>query len=677
MTPCLPAGEVTARACATFNNEADDRSPSTVSSQAASASDSLSLPTMETDGKTDMEEQSTFLPLLLITVLATVVPLLASRIRIVRLPIVVGEILAGIAIGQSGLNLVEPSPTLNFLAEFGFTFLMFLSGLEVSFGTFFTASEVGDGRPAWRRPIPLALLSFGLTISLAMLAGLGLAASGLVSNPILMGLILSTTSLGIVMPILKERRLMSSGYGQTLLITSLISDFSTLLLLSLTIAIFSRGLSLDIILFLALLGAFMTAARISRWVSSNKLLARISGELAHATAQIRVRGAFALMVIWAVLAEALGVEVILGAFLAGAILSVGGQGQESSLREKLDAIGYGFFIPIFFIMAGTRFDIRALLISPRALILVAILVLAAYLIKIIPSMVFRSLFSWRQTIAGGILLSSRLLLIIAASAIALDLGMISTSTNSAVILVAIVTCTASPILFNWILPPVRETQRRRVVILGTGRLAVLLGQRLRLSQEDVTFIGPSQAQLADLAEQGFEVCYGDPADEKVLEQAGLATARALLALTKRPEVMIEVCRVAIGNFGVPSVIARADDSAAAQSLERMGVRVVQPAMAVIMALEGALHFPAAFNLLVERGEEFDLADVRLLNRSLAGRALRQVQLPGDALVLGIQREGGMLVPHGGTVLKYGDVLMLVGSPDCIRSSREKLGSSAA
>jgi Kef-type K+ transport system membrane component KefB/Trk K+ transport system NAD-binding subunit len=622
-----------------------------------------------------MEEQSTFLPLLLITGLAVVVPLFASRIRIVRLPIVVGEILAGIAIGRSGLNLVEPSPTLNFLAEFGFTFLMFLSGLEVSFQTLFTASEVGDGRPRWKRPIPLALLSFGLTILLAMLAGLGLTSSGLTSNPILMGLILSTTSLGIVMPILKERQLMSSGFGQTLLITSLISDFSTLLLLSIAIAIISRGLSLDIILFLALLGAFMTAARISRWVSSNKIIARISGELAHATAQIHVRGAFALMVIWAVLAEALGVEVILGAFLAGAILSVGGQGQESTLREKLDAIGYGFFIPIFFIMAGTRFDLQALLLSPRSLILVTILVIAAYLIKLIPSFLFRSLFSWRETIAAGVLLSSRLSLIIAASAIALDLGIISTSTNSAVLLVAMVTCTFSPILFNRILAPTLEAKRRRVVILGTGQLAVLLGQRLRQSEEEVIFIGPDQAQLARLSEQGFDVCRGDPTDQHVLEQAGLPTARALLAVTKRPEIMSEVCRMAIGQFGVPSVIARADDSAGAQSLEQMGVRVVQPAMAVIMALEGALHFPTAFNLLVDRGEDLDLADVRLLNRSIAGRALRDVRLPGDALVLGVHRDGGMLVPHGDTVLKYGDVLMLVGSPDCIHSSRMTLGSS--
>jgi Kef-type K+ transport system membrane component KefB/Trk K+ transport system NAD-binding subunit len=623
-----------------------------------------------------MQEQSTFLPLLLITGLALVVPLLASRIRIVRLPIIVGEILAGIAIGQSGLNLVDPSPTLDFLAEFGFTFLMFLSGLEVSFQTFFTATEVGDGRPRWQRPIPLALMSFGLTILLGMLAGLGLAETGLARSPILMGLILSTTSLGIVMPILKERQLMSTGYGQTLLITSLISDFSTLLLLSLTIAVLSRGLSLDIILFLALLVAFMIATHISRWVSSNRLLARVSEELSHATSQIQVRGALALMVIWAVLAEALGVEVILGAFLAGAILSVGGQGQESPLREKLDAIGYGFFIPIFFIMAGTRFDLRALLISPQSLILVMVLIIVAYLIKLFPSLVFRSIFSWRETFAAGILLSSRLSLIIAASAIALDLGLIATSTNSAVLLVAMVTCTVSPVLFNRILAPTADEIRRRVIILGTGQLAVLLGQRLRQSEEEVTFIGPNQTQLRRLAEQGFAVCYGDPMEQHVLEQAGLRSARALLAVTKRPEIMSEVCRTAIRQFGVPSVIARADSSAGAQSLEQMGVRVVQPAMAMIMALEGALHFPSAFNLFEERGEHLDLTDVRLLNRSIAGRALRHIRLPGDALILGIHRDGGVLVPHGDTVLRHGDVLTLVGSPDCIHLSRVMLGTGS-
>jgi Kef-type K+ transport system membrane component KefB len=181
-----------------------------------------------------MAQHSPFMPLLLITLLAVVIPVLASRIRLVRLPIVVGEILAGI-IGQSGLDLVTASPTLTFLAEFGFTFLMFLSGLEISFDTLFATAEAGQEqhRPRWQHPLALAGLYFVATVLLALMIGLGLTQLGLVRHPVLLALILSTTSLGIVVPVLKERGLTTTLYGQVVLVTALLSDFVTLLLLSL------------------------------------------------------------------------------------------------------------------------------------------------------------------------------------------------------------------------------------------------------------------------------------------------------------------------------------------------------------------------------------------------------------------------------------------------------------
>ncbi len=131
---------------------------------------------------------------------------------------------------------------------------------------------------------------------------------GLVRSPILMGLILSTTSLGIVVPILKERGLTGAPYGQMLLIAALVSDFVTLLLLSLVIAVISRGISLNLLLFMVFLLIFVLAAKVSQWVNRLPLVHRAVEELSHATAQIHVRGAFALMVMWVVLAEALGVS---------------------------------------------------------------------------------------------------------------------------------------------------------------------------------------------------------------------------------------------------------------------------------------------------------------------------------------------------------------------------------
>jgi Trk K+ transport system NAD-binding subunit len=461
-------------------------------------------------------------------------------------------------------------------------------------------------------------------------------------------------------------------YGQVLLIAALISDFVTLLLLSVAITIIAQGFSLNLLLFMVLLLAFIVAARLSQWLIQLPLINRITEELSHATAQIRVRGAFALMVIWVVLAEALGVEIILGAFLAGVIVSMSSPGHGSPLREKLDAIGYGFFIPIFFISVGAEFDLEALLASPSALLLVPILIIAAYLVKILPALLFRALFSWRESLAAGVLLSSRLSLIIAASAIALDLEIITPATNSAIILVAIVTCTFSPLLFSRLLPPAKVEQREGVIILGTDPLAVLLGQRLRRLGESITFVGRDQQRLEYLSQEGFRSVSGLPEEEHVLEQAGMSQARALMAVSNAPDTLLSVCRLAEQRFKVPLIIARADDPQLALALQALGVQVIQPALAVAQALEGALHFPAAFTLLMGHEDDIELLDVPLRNPALAGRPLRQVRLPGDALALGIQRQGEVIVPHGDTVLQQDDILVLIGSPDALRDARLSL-----
>ncbi len=619
-----------------------------------------------------------FFSLLLITILAVVVPVITSRLRVLRLPLVVGEILAGIVIGQSGFNLVHRAPTLDFLAEFGFVFLMFLSGLEVSFSSL--SHSLRDGKRRFRLggPVPLAILNFLLTLLLATGIGFGLQHFGMTRSAILMGLILSTTSLGIVVPILKERGLTDSPYGQLLLVSSLVSDFATLLLLSLTIGIISHGFSVEILFFLFLFAAFLVAARIGQWAKRIPGLVRMIDELSHATAQLRVRGAFALMVILVALAQALGVELILGAFLAGAITSLLGGDDKSPLREKLDAIGYGFFVPIFFINVGANFDLSSLLSSRPALLLVPVLIVAAYLVKFIPALVFLRGNGWRKTFAAGALLSSRLSLIIAASAIALDLKLVSPAANSAVILLAIVTCTISPILFNKILPRQGSaTARGGVLILGTDQLAMLLGQRLKLVGEDVVFLGRDQAQLRHLSAIGLRSVLGDAGDPEVLRKTNIAEARGLIAVTADAALAVRVCRIAREEFNVPAIIARADDPATIAELTELKVKVVQPAMAVALALEGAFHFPSAFGMMMDQGDNVSVVDVPLQNPDFAGRSLRRLKIAGNALVVGVQRDGEVLVPNGGTVLQLRDTLMLVGKPEALQEARRQLNPSGA
>jgi Kef-type K+ transport system membrane component KefB len=619
-----------------------------------------------------VEYGSDYIVLLMIAVLALIIPLIVGRFRRVKLPIVVAEILAGIAIGRSGLNLVHTSPTLDFLAEFGFTFLMFLAGLEVSFDALQGETE-GKG---WKKPLPLAFIFFLLTLASSQVIGFALMGAGLVRDAILMGLILSTTSMGIVVPVLKERRLIATGYGQLILLAALISDFATLLLLSIQIAIVSNGFQLDLLLFLVLFAAFLAAARIGRWVGTIPLLPKLLGEVGHATSQIEVRGAFAIMIAWVVLSEALGIELILGAFLAGVIVSLSIGKKETHLHEKLDAIGYGFFIPIFFITVGADFDLAALTESPTALLLVLILVVAAYAVKLLPSLVFAARVPLREALAAGALLSSRLSLIIAASSIAFELGMITSAVNSAVILVAIVSCTISPMAFNRLSPPKVEEKRRGVIILGTNQLAALIGQRLADSDEEVVFIGRDSRQLGQLEAKGFKTVSGEPTDREVLESAGIAKAHTILILSNSPQVIEESTRTA-GEYGVPTIVARVDEPTQVERLKALGVRVVQPAMAVALALEGAIHFPAMFDMLIDKGDGVDLRDIPLSNPEYYDKPLREVHLPGGVLIIGVRRPAEVVVPDNDTMLKEGDVLLLIGGEDGLTEAEALLSPGAS
>ena len=197
---------------------------------------------------------------------------------------------------------------------------------------------------------------------------------GLVHNPWLIALILSTVSVGVVLPMLKEKQLVTTEYGQTILVTALLLDFGTMILLTVLVTMVLGGkleeLGLIGLLFVAVALVYAGGRRYRR--------SPLMKELAHATSQIGVRGAFMLIFVLAFLSESLGVEVILGAFLAGAIVSLIAQSDETSLHLKLDAIGFGFLVPIFFIMVGVEFDLAALLARPEAVVLALAVLVAAY-----------------------------------------------------------------------------------------------------------------------------------------------------------------------------------------------------------------------------------------------------------------------------------------------------------
>ena len=604
---------------------------------------------------------TSFIPLMVVIALAFLVPIALSRLKGLFIPIVVGELVAGMIVGRSGFGIVpEDHPILGILAPLGFAFLMFLSGLEIDLGSFTAGGDEDASRAKQLFTSPLGTGSTLMVLVLAASIGAGLIfwSQGLVRDPWIMALILSTTSLGVVMPVLKEQGFTGGSYGQTIIVSAMIADFSTILLISAYSIFYRQGLSIDLVLVLALIAAFLVVYRVTTFFKSFDGIERLFRQLSSATAQLGMKGAFALAILFMALAQGLGIEYILGSFLAGVIVSALSGGESSELGEKLDGIGYGFFVPIFFIMVGVGFDLPALLSSGRALLLVPILIGVAYAVKLVPILIFRFQFSWRETLSAGVLMSARLSLIIAAAAIGLELGVITEAVNSAVILVAVITCTISPILFGWIAP--EQEERERIIVIGPRSSAELLTRRLREHEFDTVLV-PAK-DIDGMSDRGPEEVY-----KEILEEAGAEKAHTVVAMRHSDRENLRLCRIAHNQYGVENVISWVQNPALNDDFRKCGARVTNPAYSAVLTMESMVLSPGTFSMTADVDQMQEVREVKVTNNGLHGRSVDELSLPGDVLVFMIERDGGVLVPDHSPgqdiTLQEDDVVTLAGSPE--------------
>ena len=633
-----------------------------------------------------MEADAGFAPLLIVITLAFIVPLVLMRFHRLRLPIVVGEILAGIVVGRSGFGWVtNEDALLTLLAEFGFVFLMFLAGMEIDFANLnlepkrsLPSRGARTSQPAAAQqglrslgPVPISVLSFLLTLALSTLVGFALLRIGLVSSPWMMALIMSTTSLGVVMPVLKEQGIIRGRFGQTILIAALVADFATMLLITIVIATISHGLTFEILLIIVLFVVFFLLYRLGIMDSVQAVRRRLD-DLSHTTARIKIRGAFTIMLLFVVLAETLGAEIILGAFIAGAMLSLITTREDMEAMHQLEAVGFGFFIPIFFIMVGATFNLGVLLGSPSSLLLLPFLVLAAFLVKLAPALLFRLQFTWRETLSAGFLLSSRLSLIIAASAIGLELGIINDSVNSMIILVAIVTVTVAPLLFNRIAPRPAAAATHPMIVFGADRLGIQVAEQLLGHHEHVVIVD-ADANLVARAKQskssGIDVLQAGIDDENNQLSTRLDQADAVVVTTADTDLNSHICHVARTRYGINHIVTLVTDTSRLAEFENLNVTVFNPALDQPALLSLLARNPDIYELLTRTDDDKEVGEVWVHDHGLHDRALREIELPGDVLVLSIRRAGEFIVPRGHTQLEHGDHLTLVGGFDHLQEAR--------
>src|SRR6201993_1424401 len=368
-----------------------------------------------------------FTNLLVVTAIAVLAPLTVGFAPRLRIPAGVLEIISGIIVGPSGFGWVRVDLPVQILALFGLAFLLFLAGLEI------------DVHQLRGRLLRFAVLGYLATLVLGYGAGASFTAAGWVSEPLLLAITLSATSLGLVVPVLKDAGQVHSEVGQTALAAASIADFAAIVLLSLFFSSSSGST-----------GAGVVVSGTAR----SRRLGQVLVRLQDTTAEIRVRFAVLLLVAFTVLAERFGLESILGAFLAGAIVGLVDRDSSShpNFRVKLEAIGYGFLVPVFFVASGIRLNLTGLLHSPSALARVPLFLLALLVVRGLPAFIGLRANGTKPTMALGLLQATSLPFIVTATQIGVALGKLSSVTAATLVCAGLLSVLIFPLIALGLLP---------------------------------------------------------------------------------------------------------------------------------------------------------------------------------------------------------------------------------
>jgi len=286
-------------------------------------------------------------PVLWVMLAAVAAPLLAELPRQARVPVVVFEILLGIALGPHGMGLLQFDGFVAAMFGIGMGATLFMAGMELDFNHISGA------------PLGLALGGWGLSLLLGLAAAALLYLTPLAHAPVVVMLALSTTALGVMLPVLRDAGQLDTNFGRLFLAAGTVAEVGPVVAMSLAMSQqYSTWQEAGLLLVFLVLVLFMALA--SRRQHPPQLVELLRRHL-HASSQLPVRLALLLLAGYFVLAEAFGFENILGAFAAGMLVGMATRGHEhKTLRHKIDAIMFGWFVPFFFVGTGLKFDLKAI-----------------------------------------------------------------------------------------------------------------------------------------------------------------------------------------------------------------------------------------------------------------------------------------------------------------------------
>ena len=357
--------------------------------------------------------------LLLILTIAAVGPFVCEWIPHVRLPLVVLEIILGIVFGPQVLNLASAGPTIQVLATFGLAFLFFLVGFEI------------DYQAIRGRPLAFGVLGWFASLIICLLVGFGLQALGIVNSGLIVGAALSTTALGTLLPVLRDADELRTNFGAYTMASGAMGEFGPILLVVLALSSGDDEHSGSVLLMLVFAVVIIAGAYVAIKYRPPKIMIVLQEKM-HTSAQLPVRVSILVLASLVALARDFRMDAVLGAIAAGVLVALASPGEHGTeLRHKLEGIAFGFFVPIFFVTIGLRYDLRALASSRLALLQLPMFLLLFLVVRGLPALLARRDLDLRSRIALGFLSSTQLPLVI--TIIGIKANAVSTDTAAALI----------------------------------------------------------------------------------------------------------------------------------------------------------------------------------------------------------------------------------------------------
>jgi len=362
--------------------------------------------------------------LLVILGIAFVSPLLATALKRWHVPALVFEILLGILVGPAVIGLVAVTEPIELLHDLGLAALIFLAGFEL------------DPKRMKGKPLELATTGWIVSIVLALAVGAVLQMTGVILSELYVGLALTTTALGTLLPILRDAGLLPTAFGTHVLAVGSVGEFGPIIAVALLLSGASpskAAVALAVFAIVAML-AVVAALRFRPVRLQNALMATL-----RSSGQLYVRLALLLVALLAFAANELGLDFLLGAFTAGIVyrlfLTMGAPEEEIEMVEtKLEAVCFGYLVPIFFVVTGITFDLEALTSNPSAMLKVPLFLALFLLVRGVPTVLYRSeLPSGRLRLALAMFSATALPLVVVITEIGVQTGQMRSSTAAALV----------------------------------------------------------------------------------------------------------------------------------------------------------------------------------------------------------------------------------------------------